>query len=293
VSIQPDPINVTINVESTEFGKVFSATTIDVVVDVLAPTIITSSIIIPSIVDVVAAVLAPTPVVSIQPDPINVINTVQDVSKAFYATTLDITVDVLNVIPVVSVPATVDAQTAVLAPNPSITIIPDPINVTANVEATGFGKVVHVNTLDVTVALTTTIIHVAVSEGLTIQASLLSPTPQVSIQPLVFNVLTTLDNPNITLDYSPGSLTVTGDVLPPLPLVTIIPDPLDVLARVRYDSTIRPDTLDVSLGLPPLIPHIIWYPNPLDVLTHVEPPTVNMFEGKSEWYFKMITYGGF
>lgn len=332
-TVQVSPIDVTITVESPTFligctvtpdaididaavlapipQVIFLATTLDVTVNVTAPDIfhdctfvattinVTAALIYPALhgYQVYADVQEPLIVVKVLPDSIDVTTAVIQPTFPetiiYVATTLDVTVAVVAPTPIPAPTGQAGALAEVIAPTSVVIATPNTINVTVIAHPPSGDQTFNATTLDVTAGLPTTIIQVGVSGHVSVQANILSPTPQVALQPLTLNVTAALNDPNVKLAYTPGSLTVTGNVLPPLPIVTIGPNPLNVVATVHYDSAFLAPTLDVTAGLPALLPHITWYPNTLTVNTTVIPPTVDIFEGKSEWYFKMITYGGF
>jgi hypothetical protein len=103
-------------------------------------------------------------------------------------------------------------------------------------------------------------------------------------------VTVTLETAQFTLTYQPGSLTVQTHVETPIPQVLLQPDSLSVNANLNEEF--RPEIIPVLVDINPPIPHLIWSPTTLDVPVTVHSPTIDIQEGNSEWYFKMISAGG-
>jgi hypothetical protein len=172
-----------------------------------------------------------------------------------------------------------------------VIVTPDPVTATATAHDVVFNQDIIVTpaTLDVTAAIPATIVQVGVSGYVGVNVSVMSPVPHVAIQPnpVAATVVVTV---NATLVYLPGSLTVQTHVETPIPRVILQPDPIDVEAELN--KAIYPATIPVLAEIQPFIPRVTWTTTTLTANTQVIPPHVEIFEGKSEWYFKMISAGG-
>jgi hypothetical protein len=159
--------------------------------------------------------------------------------------------------------------------NGSVTVSPDTLGVTADLQPVVLIVSMTPAAQQVTVTTNPLVKEVTVAGGVTVTAS--------------------LGTQQFVIRSTPGSLTITTQVETPNPWVKLSPDPIDVVAQEHYErnAVVTPLTLDVLAELWSPIPRVTWFPETLNVIVDLYPPIIDVKNPMGEWYYKLINTGGY